>query len=306
MLIEGWTLLESLYMVIITLFTIGFREVNPLTHAGMVFTMLIAVVGVGTAVYVGGLFVEIIVEGEILGYRRRRTMERRIESLKNHFIICGYGRTGRQIAKEFDADNIAYVVIDRHEASAELLQAAHTPHIIGDVVSDDNLVAAGIERARGLICATDSDVANVYVTLSARALNPTLLIIARASDHDAENKIKMAGADRVISPYYISGKRMAAWASKPVASHFLDLVMHEDFDGLRLTEIALPENSALVSHTIGSAQLRNRTGAHILGIRRADQKFEVQPGPDTLLQPGDIIIALGTNDQLTTLRTALT
>ena len=233
-------------------------------------------------------------------------MERRIESLKNHFIICGFGRTGRQIAKEFDAHGIAYVVIDRHEKSAELLQATNTPHVIGDVVSDDNLIAAGIEQARGLICATDSDVANVYVTLSARALNPGLLIIARASDHDTESKIKMAGADRVISPYYISGKRMAAWACKPVASHFLDLVMHEDFDGLRLTEIALPDTSPLLSRTIGSAQLRNRTGAHILGMRRANQKFEVQPGPDTVFQPGDIIIALGTDDQLTALHAALT
>ncbi len=160
MAVEGWELLESLYMVIITLFTIGFHEVHPLSQAGRLFTICIAVTGVGTAVYAGGQIMEIIVEGEILGYRRKRKMQQKIKDMKNHYIICGLGRTGHQVAEEFCAARVPFVVIDRKPETAEELELRGIPYIIGDVISDDNLEAAGIRTAKGLVCTADSDVAN--------------------------------------------------------------------------------------------------------------------------------------------------
>ena len=201
--IEGWSFLDSLYMVVITLFTVGFQEVHSLSQPGKLFTILIIVAGVGAAVYAGTQLVEIIIEGEILGYGRRRKMDKKIKGLKNHYIICGYGRTGHQVGAEFDTARVSYVVVDQKQEIEEELGLKDTPYIVGDITSDDNLIEAGIESARGLIAAADSDVANLYVTLSARVLNPNLYIVARASEIEAEKNLVMAGANRVIAPYYI-------------------------------------------------------------------------------------------------------
>jgi len=225
-LIEGWSFFDSLYMVTITLFTVGFQEVHSLSPLGRAFTIFIIITGVGTAVYAAGQLVKIVVEGEILGYSRRKKMKKNIKEMKNHFIICGFGRTGHQVAKEFDAAHVPYVVVDKKHETEEELSQRGIPYIVGDIIDDDNLVEAGIKSARGLIATSDSDVANVFVILSARALNPGLYIVARASGIESENKLKIAGANRVILPCYISGKRMAAWATKPVTSDFLDMVMH--------------------------------------------------------------------------------
>jgi len=305
-LIEGWSLLESLYMIIITLFTIGFQEVHPLSPAGRIFTMVIAVSGVGTAVYAGGQVVETIVEGEILGYRRRKKMERKIRDMKNHYIICGFGRTGHQVAEEFDESKVPYVVVDRKDETAEELTPRGIPYIIGDVISDENLEQAGIKDARGLISTADSDVANVYVTLSARALNPNLYIVARASELETEKKLIMAGANRVISPYYISGKRMAAWAIRPVTSDFLDMVMHGKSLEFCLSEVSVSESSSMLNKTIAEAQIRDRTGALVLAIRKFDGSFNLQPQAASKIERGDIFVIIGTQEQIALLEKMLT
>jgi voltage-gated potassium channel len=200
MLIEHWTLLESCYMVVITLLTIGFQEVHPLSDAGRIFTMCIAIVGVATAVYAAGRGMEIIVEGEILGYRKRRKMGKRIKEMHSHYILTGYGRVGHQVAADFDKAHIPYVVIDTKPETAKELEPKGVPHVVGDPTLDEVLEKAGIHRAKGLVACSDSDVSNVYVTLSARALNGKLYIVARAGQVETEKKLKMAGADRVISP----------------------------------------------------------------------------------------------------------
>ena len=222
--IEGWTLLEGAYMVVITLFTIGFEEVHQLSPAGMVFTIVLVISGVGTAVYIAGQAVEIIVEGEIFGYQRKKRMDKEIAGMKSHYIICGFGRVGHEVAQAFQASKVHFLVIDPKPATAEELEFQSVPHIIGDATSDITLMRAGIERAKGLVACSDSDVANVYVTLSARALNPNLFIAARAGFRDTEKKLTTAGANRVISPYFIAGRRMAAMATHPVTCDFLDLV----------------------------------------------------------------------------------
>ena len=296
-LIESWSFLDALYMVVITLFTVGFQEVHPLSPLGRLFTIVIIVAGVGVAVYAGTQIVEIIIEGEILGYGRRRKMDKKIKSMKNHYIICGYGRTGHQVGAEFDTARVAYVVVDQKQEIEEELGPRDIPYIVGDITSDDNLIEAGIKSARGLITTADSDVANLYVTLSARVLNPDLYIVARASEIETENKLVMAGANRVIAPYYISGKRMAALATRPVTSDFLDMVMHGESLEFSLNEVTIPDNSPLINKTISEAEIRHKSGALVLAIRRADGSFDLQPDSSSIIEKGDTFVVIGTQDQ---------
>jgi voltage-gated potassium channel len=302
-MIEGWGVLDSTYMVVITLFTIGFGEVHPLSHAGQIFTMLIAVSGVGTAVYAGGRAVEIIVEGEMSGYQKRKRMDRVIAEMNQHFIICGYGRVGHQVAETFEFSKIRYVVIDsKPETTAELAPRG-IPFIIGDATSDEILMQAGIQNAKGLVACSDSDVVNVYVTLSARALNADLRIVGRAAYRDTEKKLMMAGADRVISPYFISGVRMAAMATRPVISEFLDLVTHGAQLEFNLYEVTLAPESTLIGKSLEKADIRGRSGATILAIQNPDGTFELQPKAATILRQGSVLVALGTQSQIETLET---
>jgi voltage-gated potassium channel len=296
--IEGWTLTEAAYMLVITLFTIGYKEVHSLSENGMYLTMLIIITGVGTAIYIAGQAVEIIVEGEMFGYQRKKRMTREISSMKDHYIICGYGRVGHQVAEAFEASKVRYVVIDAKPETAEELEPRGTPNIIGDATSDETLIQAGIHRARSLIACSDSDVANVYVTLSARALNPTLYIVARAGLRDTEKKLLMAGANRVISPYLIAGRRMAAMAARPVTSDFLDLVTHGGQVEFSLHEIVVPQGSPLASKTLAEADVRGTTGATVLAMRRADGSFNLQPSSASRLTENDILVVLGAPEQI--------
>jgi voltage-gated potassium channel len=304
-LIESWSFLDSLYMVIITLFTVGFQEVHALSPLGKMFTIVIIVVGVGVAVYAGTQLVEIIIEGEILGYGRRRKMDKKIKDMKNHYIICGYGRTGHQVGAEFDAARVPYVVVDQKQEIEEQLGPRDIPYIVGDITSDDNLVEAGIKSARGLIAAADSDVANLYVTLSARVLNPSLYIVSRASEIESENKLMMAGANRVIAPYFISGKRMAALATRPVTSDFLDMVMHGESLEFSLNEVHIPDNSPLINKTISEAEIRHKSGALVLAIRRAGGSFDLQPDSSSIIEKGDTFVVIGTQEQAVNLEKML-
>lgn len=305
MIIEHWTLLESAYMVVTTLLTIGFQEVHPLSNGGRILTIFIAMAGVGSALYAGGQTVEIIVEGEILGYRKRRKMDKRIMEMRNHYLVCGYGRVGHQVAADFAAAKTPYVVIDSKPETVSELEPKGVPHLIGDATSDAILEEAGIRRARGLVACSDSDVANVYVTLSARALNPGLYIVARAGRQETENKLKMAGANRVISPYFISGRRMAALVTRPVTSDFLDLVAHGGELEFRLHEIPVPEKSSLINKTLADAEIRTKSGALVLAIQKADGSFNLQPQASSTIGKGDTIVVIGTQEQIEALEKLL-
>ncbi len=306
MLFERWPFLDAIYMVIITLFTVGFQETHELSTPGRLLTMFIIIGGVGTAIFAAGQLMEIIIEGEILGYRRKKKMNRKIREMKSHFIICGLGRTGHQVAKEFDAANVEYVVVDRKPETAAEFEQKGVPYIIGDIISDESLEKAGIKSAKGLITTADSDVANVYVILSARALNPDLYIIARAGERDTEKKLKMAGANRIISPYYISGKRMAAWAIKPITTDFLDKVIHgTTLEESNLQEIVVSDHSSLIGKTLHEAEIRQKSGALVLAIRKDDKSFTLQPHASSKIEKGDIFIAIGNQEQLVLLEKML-
>jgi voltage-gated potassium channel len=300
-LIERWTFLESVYMVITTIFTVGFQEIHPLSTAGRIFTLFIIVGGVGSAIYAAGRAVEIIVEGEMSGYRKRKRMDKRISEMKNHYLVCGFGRVGHQVAQVFQASRVPYVVIDSKKETLDELELESIPGIIGDATSDSILLEAGIQSAKGLIACSDSDVANVYVTLSARCLNSELNIVARAGFKDTEKKLIMAGANRVISPYFISGVRMAALATQPVASDFLDLVTHGGQVDFKLYEIAVPDGSPLIRKSVTEADIRSRSGSLILAIRKSDGSFDLQPKASSTIAANDVLVVIGTQEQFESL-----
>jgi voltage-gated potassium channel len=296
-LIEGWPLLDSVYMVVVTLFTVGFKEVHSLTPAGEVFTIVLIVTGVGTAVYAGGKTVEIIVEGELAGYQKRRRMDKRIKDMQDHYIICGFGRVGHEVAGRLGASGVTHIVIDSKKETQEELEKMGIPALIGDATSDSVLLHAGIKTAKGLVACSDSDVVNVFITLSARALNQHLFIVARAGLKDTEKKLLMAGADRVLSPYYISGIRMAALATHPVASDFFDLVTHGGQVDFKLFEITIPENSRFAGKTIKESDIRHSSGVAVLAIKKANGVFNLQPQASSRIDRNDVLVLLGTQEQ---------
>jgi len=297
--LEGWSFLEALYMVVITLSTVGFKEVKELSDAGRVLVITIIVLGVGTVAYTVSQLVELMVEGQIIGWRRRRTMEKKISELKGHYIICGFGRVGHEVAHEFSAEDVPYIVIDSKEETAKELGEKGVPYIIGDMTSDEVLEDAGIKAAKGLIASADSDTSNVFVTLSARVANPNLYIIARASSIESAAKLKKAGANMVVSPYFIAGRRMAAMAVKPVAVQYLETVMHGEHIELKMREFKAEEGSSIIGKTIAESNIKSKSGAMIVAIRKPTGKFNLQPSGHTKIEDGDVLIALGTLEQLT-------
>ncbi len=301
MLLEGWNFLDAIYMVVTTVLTIGYREVHPLNAVGRILTMVIAVAGVGTAFYAATQVMGIIVEGEIFGYRKRKRMDRRIMEMRDHFVICGFGRVGHQVAEEFNTAKVPFVVIDAKPETAVELEPRGIPHLVADATSDEVLEEAGIRRAKGLVACSDSDVANVYVTLSARNLNPNLYIVARAAQHETEKKLRAAGADRVLSPYYLSGRRMAALAIKPVTSEFLDLVTHGGEVEFRLHEVRVPSGSPMVKRTLAESEIRDRSGVVVLAIKKADGSFNLQPHASSVIDKGDTLVVIGTQEQIDSL-----
>ena len=300
--LEHWRFLDAVYMVTITLATVGFKEVRELSDAGRIITMGLIIFGVGTVGYTVGQLVEMMVEGQIIGYRRMRNMQKLISELKDHYIICGFGRVGHQVAKEFDSEKVPYIVIDSKAETASILGERNIPYIVGDMVSDEILESAGIMKAKGLIACADADISNVYVTLSAREMNPELYIVARASTIVTEAKMKRAGANRVISPYFIAGNRMASMAIHPVAVDFLDMVMRNENVELELEEYKIHEASKLIGKNLEELQIKKKTGAMILAIKHSSGKFNLQPGADTVVGNGDVMVALGTLEQLKLLR----
>lgn len=297
MFIQKWTVLDSVYMVVLTLSTVGFEEVHPLSPAGKIFTMFIIVGGVGSAIYAAGQIVEIIVEGEMTGYRRRRKMDRKIAEMKDHYVICGFGRVGHQVAQVFETWQAPFLVIDPKKESLDELETRGIPVLIGDATDDAVLMAAGIDRAKALIACSDSDVANVYITLSARQFNQDLNIVARASQKETEKKLTLAGANRVISPYFLSGVRMAAMATRPVAVDFLDLVTHSGLADFSLFQIAIPTGSPLARKSIAQADIRSLSGAMLLAIRKSDGSFDLQPKDTSTIDADDVLVVLGTQEQ---------
>jgi voltage-gated potassium channel len=292
---ERW--LQAFYRAVVSSTLTGLDTV-PRTDSARLLTIFLVLSGISIFAYVGSLVVEAIARGVIGGMWAERRRRRTIEALRDHFIICGFGRVGRRIAEEFRSSAASYVVIDFNADAIAAAREEGDLLIEGSGTDDESLQEAGIERARGLVASSDSDADNLYIVLSGRAARSDLMIVARASSDDAAKKLKLAGADRVVQPYTAAGRMMANLVLKPQVTAFIDAVTTVAGEELRFEEIEVTAASGRAGETIRSLRVREQTGAMIVGIRNADGRFDVTPSPDATLEVGDVIIAAGTNEEL--------
>jgi voltage-gated potassium channel len=298
MLIEQLSFIDALYMTVTSLTTVGYGEVKPFSAAGRVFVIVLVIGGVSVVAYGLTSMLQFVVDGELSGLYRRRAMKKRIEAMHDHFIVCGHGRVGEAVAKEFALHRADFVVVDRDpEVVARVLHAGHLA-IEGDASVDEVLVELGIERAQGLVAVLDSDASNTFVILSARVLNPKLVLVARANSEGAASKLRRAGADQVISPYAIGGRKMAHLLLRPLVSDYLDVMTGEGEIEFRLEEFALNGTCEVVGRSIQDLDIRRRTGASILAVRRGSGDFDTNPSADFVLDETDTLIAIGTRQDM--------
>ena len=297
MLVDRWSIEDAFYMTIITISTVGYGEVHPQGTAGRLFSSGLILVGVATLLYGFGVFAETLADNAFGRYRRERQLQRDLDALRDHFIICGYGRIGTQIVAEFEDHRVRYVVIDQTEEAVERVRAEGRLHIEGDASKEEVLKQAGIERAKGLVSAVDSDERAVYIVLAARALNPNLYIVARAGRPDSIRRLELAGATRTISPYVMAGHRMAELAIRPAMVDVLDTLHHGEA-GIGVEEMVVGSSMQVAGKTLEEAGLLASDGAKVLAVRKRDGTVNVNPSANVRLDEDDLVIALGTEDQL--------
>lgn len=293
MAIERWSFLDALYMTVITLGTVGFKEIHDLSDTGKIFTMLLIVVGVSVIGYIVGSLAQIMFEGQIQRIVGRKRVEKMIDALKDHYIICGFGRIGSLICKEFKANNLQFVIVEKSSDTVEKLDEEGYLHMRGDATLDETLLKAGIKRAKGLISVVTSDTENVYITLTARGLNPDLYILARSGEEGSDIKLKRAGANKVVSPYSIGGSRMAQSILRPNVVDFIEIATGSEHMDLQMEEISIPDHSAFVGETLVSSGFRKEIGVIIVGIKKSHGKMVFNPHSQSKIEGGDTLIVLG-------------
>lgn len=295
--IEGWSWLDALYMTVITLATVGYGEVHGLSNAGMIFSIVLIICGVGVMLYATTTIVQYLIEGQFANIWGRRRMKEKISKLKGHVILCGYGQVGRQVARVFESEKTPFVIIEHNEeALADAANAGYL-YLEGNATSDEVLKEAGVERARALVTALATDADNLYVTLSARELHSDLFIVARASVEESESKLQRAGADRTMSPYRIGGRRMAMLTLRPLVVDFIDTTMHSGGRELVLENVKVWSGSPLEGKTVGEGE-QHCGGVSILAVRKRDGRLLSNPSPETLLESEDELVIIGTHEQL--------
>lgn len=292
-LIEDWSLFDALYMTVITLATVGFKEVHDLSDSGKLFTIFLILFGTGMIAYAVGCLLRFMVEGQLRLILGRRKLEKSINALSDHYIICGFGRIGQPICREFSAKPLPFVVVEKDTVLCDKGESEGYLFVRGDATDDDTLVTAGILRAKGLITAVTSDTANVYITLTARGLNPELFILARAGEEGSEKKLKRAGANKVISPYTIGASRMAHAVLRPSVVDFIEIATAGQNLELQMEEIRICPASPLANKTLLTAGIRKDLGVIIVGIKKRKGQMLFNPPPETPIEADDILITLG-------------
>lgn len=291
MMIERWPPLESFFTTLLIVSTLGFSDLRPIDGYGRMLTIVLILAGVGILYYMAVTLAQLVIENQFWG--RRRAVEHKLRQLKDHIIVCGYGRVGRETCRRLVQQGASLLVIDSDPARVALVENDGFLALQGDASDDATLVKAGVARARALVTAAQSDAVNVYITLSARALNPSLLIIARAATAEAEHKLRIAGATRVVSPYVLGGRSMASMALQPAVMDFLELLLHSEDAETWLEEVVISPQSSMCGVRIDETSLRERAGMTILAIRRADGRMLINPHPNTVLREQDTLIVLG-------------
>ncbi len=299
--IEGWNWLDSLFMTSITITTVGYGETHPLDTAGQIFTIFLLLTSVGTFAYSLTAMASLVMEAQFGTLLWRRRMDAKIDSMKDHFIVCGFGRTGSSVCEPLRQSGRDVIVIEGEGGHLEELRRQEIPFVEGDATHDESLKRAGIERAKGLVAALGDDAENVYLVLSARQLNPNLTIVAWASSAEAERKVTRAGANHAMSPYVQGGIRITHMLTAPHALEFLDHAMGMS-DSMRLGEIEVRAGSRAVGHTLAQLGMRRDLGVIVIGIRRADGTLEFNPGATALLAADDVLIGMGRPEQIDKLR----
>ena len=298
-LIEGWPLFDGFYMVVTTFTTIGYQEVHPLSQAGRIFNVFLIGAGVALVFLLIGSLTQVLIESEFQQFFGRRKMEREIGRLTDHYIICGAGRVGRSVAHELMRKPAPFLIIEGNETKAERYRVEFPLMMVGDATQEAILRQARIEHARGLVAATTTDASNTYIVLTARSLNPTLKIIARASEEDAEKHLRKAGADAVVSPYTFAGHRIAHSFLRPNVVDFIDVAMvQQEKLGLEIEEIRVEPSSTLAGKTVRSSKIRQELGIIVLAIKRQDEPMHYNPASDDKIEAEDCLIVMGPPSQL--------
>ena len=292
-MIEDWQAFDALYMTIITLATVGFREVHELSPEGKVFTIVLIISGTGIIAYTLSSLIQFTLEGQLRKILGRKKLESRIGKLRDHYIICGYGRIGHLICREFQSRPTPFVIVEQNPNHIERLEREGYMYVEGDATDDETLQAAGIEHAKGLITAVTSDTDNVYITLTARGLNPKLFILARAGEEGAEKKLMRAGASKVISPYTIGASRMAQAILRPSVVDFIELATASEHLALQIEEIRIAADSVLAGKNLIDSGIRQSMGIIIVGIKESDGKMTFNPPPEKNIEPNSVLIILG-------------
>ena len=304
-LVEQWHWLDAIYMTVITLTTVGYGETHPLGDRGHIFTIALILAGVVTIGYIVNRFTEALIEGYFIEGRRLRQQRKLVESLVEHFIICGFGRIGRQIAAEFAAEGTKFAIVDASSEQVKIAQTEGHNAFQADATLDETLLKMGVQRAACLVAALPSDAENLYIILSAKSLNPKIRAIARASNEEAVQKLQRAGADKVISPYITGAKRMAAAALRPQVMDFMDGIVASD-RSFYMEEFSIDAQICPVAGlSLREARLRSQSGSLVLAVRRIDNSLIVGPTGETIIMDRDMLICMGTADQLRVLNRIL-
>lgn len=308
-LVEDYTLLDGLYMTVITVSTVGFREVHELDGSGRIFVVVLIISGLTVLTYTLGSVGRVIVEGSIQRYVGRKRMLREIDNLRNHFIVCGHGRMGQILCEELVKENVPFVVVEGDPEEAEKLIAKGYMVVQGDATEDATLRNAGVTRARGLVAVVSSNVDNLYITLSSRVIcrqdNPNLYILSRATDGQASEKIERAGADRVVSPYVIGGMRIVQALLRPTVSDFLEVATRSGDLDLMFEELRIGTDSALDGVALKDSSIRKDYDVVVIAIKKRTGDMVFNPGPEAVLHNGDMLVTLGDKEQLGRLASAL-
>jgi len=303
MLIEHWSVLDAFYMSVITISTVGFGEVKPLSPAGRLFTIGLIVTGVGSAIYLFSVIGELVVEGRLREFLGKSAMNRKIHNLQQHVIVCGYGRFGRAVVEELTHKAVPMVVIETDPAKQAELDAVGALHVLGSALEDAVLDDAGVSAARAIIVATGSDADNVYITLSAREKNPKILIYARGDSDAGLRRLKLAGADQVVAAYQWAGMRIAASIVRPSVVDFLQLSVPGRESEVDLEEIRVSPASPAAGMSIAAVEQQNPR-LRIVAMKRKDQPLEMIPAPETKIEPGDLLVVIGESESLKRLASA--
>ena len=292
-LIEGWTVLDSLYMTIITITTVGFGEVRSVSDEGRLFTIFIIFSGMGIIAYIVGMAAQAMVDFQVRSIIGRRKLGLKMKSIKDHYVICGFGRIGKIICRELKAKNIPLVVIDNAPEMRSILEAEGIPFIHDDATSEDVIIEAGVMRAKGVITVVASDADNLFITMTARGLNPRAYILARADEEKTEKKLMRAGADRVVMPYLIGGQQMAQFITKPTVTDFLEFTVHNKEMDLEIEELSVSDRSRLKGVTLIDSGIRRDMDVILVAIRKKGGEMKFNPSSGTRIDAGDTLISLG-------------